>query len=98
MRLKYDQGANALYIYLQEGVKPIGGAEIDPGTIVDLDGSGRVVGIELLNPARPWPLDEISERFELDIVDLLSLKALAPAEGRSFAYGAAVTEKYALVN
>ena len=96
MRLKYDQSANALYIYLQEGVTPAGGAEIDAGTIVDLDDSGRVVGIELLNPARPWPLDEIAERFEIDMADVLALAALASPE-RPFAYGAVTTEKYALV-
>jgi hypothetical protein len=27
---------------------------------------GRVLGIEMLRPARPWPIDEIAARFKID--------------------------------
>jgi len=82
MRLQYSETADALYIYLQEGVKPATGEEIDNGTLVDLDESGQVVGIEVLNPARDWPLNEIAERFSLPLDDALALRALFPQHGR----------------
>jgi uncharacterized protein YuzE len=76
MRLKYSQTGDALYIYLIDGGRPVKGEEIDNGTLVDLDDEGRVVGIEVLNPARNWPLEEIAERFALDMDDVLALRAL----------------------
>lgn len=63
MILRYSDTADALYIYLQPGVTPTRGEEIDSATIVDLDESGAVVGIEVLNPAREWPLEVIAERY-----------------------------------
>lgn len=41
-------------------------ATIDQGTLVDLDRFGRVVAIEIIRPARPWPLEEILSRFDVD--------------------------------
>lgn len=77
MRLKYDAAANALYIRLQEGIDPVRGVEIDRGTIVDLADDDSVIGIEVLNPARTWPLTEIVDRFHIDdLNDVLALKNL----------------------
>jgi len=95
MRLKYDEMANALYIYLQDGVKPVGGEEVDPGTLVDLDEEGRVIGIEILNPGRVWPLDEIVDRYEIDLDDVLALRSLAPFNKR-FPFGVKNTAKLAV--
>jgi uncharacterized protein YuzE len=76
MRLKYDHTADALYIYLTDVRKPVDGREIDPGTIVDLDESGAAVGIEVIHPARAWPLDAILEAFPIPVNDALELRAL----------------------
>lgn len=79
MRLKYSRTGDALYIYLSEG-RPAGGHEIDNGTLVDVDEQGEIVGIEVINPAREWPLDEIAERFPMAMDDLLALKTLWRSE------------------
>jgi uncharacterized protein YuzE len=74
MNVTYSETADALYIRLKPGVAPTHGEEIDPGTIVDLDDNGEVVGIEVLSPARDWPLEEIAERFPLSMLDHLLLQ------------------------
>jgi uncharacterized protein YuzE len=76
MIFKYSETADALYIYLRPGVSPTRGEEIDQATIVDLDDSGDVVGIEVLNPARDWPLETVADRYGLDMADHLALRAL----------------------
>src|SRR3954468_20018724 len=81
MRITYDQRANALYVYVQENVRPSSGEQIDAGTLVDLDDAGRVVGIEVLNPAREWPVNEIVERFTLDLNVALQLSIVRAPQG-----------------
>jgi uncharacterized protein YuzE len=76
VKLQYSQTANALYIEFIADARAARTEEIDRGTLVDLDPEGRVIGIEVLNPARPWPLNEIEERFPLEMVDALALRAL----------------------
>lgn len=49
MRVEYDSQANALYIYLQENRRVAQTREIEDGLIVDLDKSGKVIGIEILD-------------------------------------------------
>ena len=76
MILRYSETADALYIYLKPGISPTRGEEVDSATIVDLDDSDNVVGIEVLNPARDWPLEIIAERYGLDLADHLQLRML----------------------
>ena len=58
MIFSYDNDADALYIEIANS--PIARTrQLDEGTLVDLDEPGQVVGIEVLRPARDWPLDEI---------------------------------------
>jgi uncharacterized protein YuzE len=85
MILKYSETADALYIYLQPGVSPTMGEEVDSGTIVDLDEEGRVVGIEVLNPARDWPLAVIAAQYPLELEDALQLQTLW-GQNRPFPY------------
>jgi hypothetical protein len=54
--------------------------EIDPGTLVDVDESGRALTIELIRLNRSWPLDEIVERFMLDDDDATILRSLWSAD------------------
>ena len=63
MNFSYDDTADALYIQVAGSVVSQT-RQVDPGTMVDVDNSGRVVGIEVLHPARDWPLKEITSRFE----------------------------------
>ena len=47
----------------------------DHGTLVDFDRSGTVVGIEVLQPARGWPLDEVKARWLLGPATLATRKS-----------------------
>ena len=62
---KYDKDADALDITLREGLVART-EEIDTGTLLDFDAAGHLVAIEVIRPARDWPLDEILSRFTLD--------------------------------
>ena len=76
MTFRYDKDADALYIKLSDGEQIARTEQVDPGTLVDLDANGRVVGIDLIRPARAWPLDEVAERFEIADDDVAVLHAL----------------------
>jgi uncharacterized protein YuzE len=73
-----DVRADALYIELVQDAASARTEEIDPGTLVDLDARGRVIGIEVVHPARPWPLEEILERYDIDCGDERELRAYFP--------------------
>lgn len=75
MRLTYSQTGDSLYIYLQD-MRPTHGLELDSGTLVDLADDETVVGIEVMNPARDWPLDEIIARFAVPAEDVRGLRSL----------------------
>ena len=65
MIFSYDHDADALYIEMSDS--PVARTrQFDEGTIVDLDESGEVVGIEVLRPARDWPLEQIKSSFSLE--------------------------------
>ena len=65
--LEYDADADALYARISSAAI-CRTAEIDLSTMVDLDAAGRVVGIEVLNPGRIWPVAAILRRYP-DISD-----------------------------
>jgi uncharacterized protein YuzE len=77
-----DYDAKALYIELAD--REVSRTEqIDPGTMVDLDENGQVIGIEVIHPDRPWPLDEILERFDIAPGDARELRAYFPTAPRT---------------
>lgn len=88
MKVEYDQQADALYITLAELAEVARTVQIDSGTLVDLDGRGWLVGVEIIRAARPWPLDEILSRFRADFTDARLLRLLERAAGGAgtFAY------------
>ncbi|MGQ0694988.1 MAG: DUF2283 domain-containing protein [Nitrospiraceae bacterium] len=47
MKLKVDHEADALYLTLDDG-SAVESKEVSPGIIVDYNGEGKVVGIEML--------------------------------------------------
>jgi uncharacterized protein YuzE len=80
MKVAYDQRADALYIELQAAAVART-VEIDRGTLVDLDADGQLIGVELIRPARPWPLNSILRRFPADPSDARLLRLLERATG-----------------
>lgn len=76
MQLNYDQQADALDIRLLDDALVARTEQLDPGTLLDLDAQGRVISIELIRPARRWPLAEVLERFEIDAADADVLRSL----------------------
>lgn len=75
MTFSYDYDADALYIEITDS--PVARTrQFDEGTMVDLDESGEVVGIEVLRPARAWPLKVIQASYELPDDDARILDSL----------------------
>jgi uncharacterized protein YuzE len=80
MKFQYDQEADALMITIKDGL--VARTEmVDSGTLLDLDQQGTLLGIEVIRPARDWPLDEILSRYEMSEADSQALRALWRAEG-----------------
>lgn len=77
IRQDYDLDADALYIQLT-GATVARTAELDSGTIVNLDSAGQVVGIEVIQPQRAWPLEEILTRFAIAGAQATELRAYFP--------------------
>lgn len=73
---RYDLDAGALYIKLTERHRQVARtAQLDSGTMVDLDSDGYVLGIEVIQPGRDWPLSEILDRFTVADYDAAELRA-----------------------
>lgn len=81
MFTSYDHDADALYIRLLEGRSVARSEHIEAGTLVDLDEHGAVVGIEILQPGRPWPIDELARRYGLEDETRRMLSSLMAEEG-----------------
>jgi uncharacterized protein YuzE len=93
MRINYDTTAQALDIELQGAVAVARTIQIDEGTLVDVDDGGMVVAIEVIQPMRRWPLDEILNTFEIDEDSMTMLRALWNSPN-AFPFGApAVVEE-----
>jgi uncharacterized protein YuzE len=75
MTFDYDKQADALDITLSAGVV-MRTVQIDPGTLIDLDAGGNVLSIELIHPARGWPLEELVAAYPLDPDDVTMLRSL----------------------
>ena len=65
MRLKVDKESDALYFRLDESAI-VESEEVAPGVILDFDGEGRVVGIEMLN---------LSSRVAADKLQVMEFEA-----------------------
>lgn len=61
MKIVYDGTADALYVsFSEETVSRT--EQLDAGTLIDLDRFGKLLGVEVIRPARRW-LEPILERF-----------------------------------
>lgn len=79
MYYSYDLQADALYV----GFVPAMATEtraIDEGTLVDVDDQGRIIGIEVINPARQWPFDQICEKYNLTAEQRQLVEMFLPPE------------------
>lgn len=75
MRISYDTEADALYIRIGEG-EFAKNQEVMPGVILDVGLNGELLGIEILEASRRYPLKEFAR---VDIV--MPLELAQPAKG-----------------
>lgn len=88
MKFRYDSDADALMIHVLDDVVVARTEQIDDGTLVDLDTHGNVVAIELIHPARTWPLEDIVARYALDAPTAAMLEELW-GHGETFPFASA---------
>ncbi len=71
MRLTYDDGSDAVYVYIHEQAQIASSEKLDEGRVADLDDKGGLVGVEILDASsRGVLLTDLAERFDLG--DLLT--------------------------
>jgi uncharacterized protein YuzE len=88
----YDRDGHALYLRIDAAAVARSEVLSDGGTVLDLDGEGRVVGVEVLAPGRDWPVDEVIARIGADGADADGIRGVYDARsryspGRTFAAG-----------
>jgi uncharacterized protein YuzE len=81
LQATYDNEADALYVTLMASTGVATTHELDPGTLVDLDSTGAVVGIEVLHPGRMWPVAEVIHRYGIGGLDRKLLEVMFPQIG-----------------
>ena len=92
MRLNYDTEADALDVRIAEGIVART-EEIETGTLVDLDEHGRLLSIEVIRPARRWPLELILSRYDVAQSDAEVLRRI---HGTPVKFTLEETEPFAL--
>jgi uncharacterized protein YuzE len=65
MKISYDPKADALYIKFQEG-SAARTRKVEDGMLVDMDASGRLLGIEIIGMKGRIPIPELG-RIILDL-------------------------------
>jgi uncharacterized protein YuzE len=66
MRVRVDQGADAVYVNLTD--RPIKESEeVADGIIVDYDDAGRIVGVEILDASKRTDDPEALTHFSLEM-------------------------------
>ena len=93
MRIAYDSQADAIEVVLMDGIVART-LEVDSGTLIDLDEHGRLLSIEVIRPARHWPVEEILVEYEVALEDARTLRRLVGTEIR---FSSVETEPVALV-
>jgi uncharacterized protein YuzE len=80
IRVSYDSAVDALYIRLADGrAARTPEVDSDPCTLVDLDGDGNLIGIEVIGTQRPWPLHKILAAYDISDEDATMLMAAYPS-------------------
>jgi uncharacterized protein YuzE len=66
MRVRIDQGADAVYLNLTD--RPIEGSkEVADGIVVDYDAQGRIVAVEILDASKRTDDPEVLKQFSFDL-------------------------------
>jgi uncharacterized protein YuzE len=65
VRVRFDEQADALYVRLDES-PVVESEEVRPGVVLDLDGRGEIVGIEILRVRQRLPNAEL-KHMEFDL-------------------------------
>jgi uncharacterized protein YuzE len=60
MKITLDKKADAMYIYLKDFKKAFKTEQVTDDTIVDMDRSGNVIGIELLSVSKRIPAERLA--------------------------------------
>ena len=82
MRLEYNLDVGALYIRVSDA-EVASTREAGDNAAVDLDAAGRVVGIEVISTAHPWPLADILADYDISPLEERLIRAFfRPGEGR----------------
>jgi uncharacterized protein YuzE len=77
MKIEYDREVDALYVRLQE--KYVARTvEIEEGLNLDLDDSGKLIGLEILDATERYPLADI---FNISTENLILEKELVKRVG-----------------
>ena len=74
MKIKYDKDADAAYIQLSSK-KPEGGVEIREGVILHTTARDEIVGIEILEASKKFPVRNLY-KLELSVVHRLTNHSL----------------------
>ncbi|MDP2941670.1 MAG: DUF2283 domain-containing protein [Candidatus Omnitrophota bacterium] len=61
MKISYDEVADALYIQFQPEAKIKETVKIREGILCDIDKSGRIFGIEVLDVSKRLPIEELGK-------------------------------------
>ena len=59
MEITFDQVADALYIRFQSGRRVKRTVKLREGLLVDLDRSGRIFGLEILDVSHRMPIEQL---------------------------------------
>ncbi|MFD5912472.1 DUF2283 domain-containing protein [Streptomyces massasporeus] len=75
VELSYDLDADAMYLHVSDA-PVVRTVEVDSGTMVDVADDGKVVGIEIITPARDWPIDRLLAEFDISAEATTLLRSL----------------------
>ncbi len=64
MKIQYDKEVDTAYIKLSN-LKPTGVVEIIEGFNIDTTDEGKIVGIEILNASKKFPIENLF-KYEID--------------------------------
>lgn len=73
MQIEYDKQADALYIYIQANKYVAKSKEIGEGLVIDLDKTGKAIGLEILDVSRKYKKTDISKFSIKDFITSRSL-------------------------
>ena len=69
MRVRIDQGADAVYVNLTDRAIE-GSEEVADGIIVDYDAEGRIVGVEILDASKRTDDPDVLKQFSFELPNL----------------------------